>query len=92
MTSQLFFAAARQVGQPDIVERFSALLGASLSSDKGAQLRQRVRNQGAIELLESWIAEDITMSPAEGQAALTEWEWLQRLLDEEYLADNHLLP
>ena len=53
---------------------------------------QRIQNQGAIQLLESWIAEDTAMTPVQQEAALAEWEQFQRLLDEEYLADTPLQP
>lgn len=50
------------------------------------------RQQAAIALLESWMAEDAAMLPDEQQHSLVEWEHLQQLLAEESLADAPLLP
>ncbi len=99
MTAQLVYRVARQAAQPAVMAILSEILGTGLAraappvaAEKAAIETQRVINQGAVELLESWMAEDAAMAPAEQEAAIAEWEQLQQLLDEEYLADSHLLP
>jgi hypothetical protein len=61
--------------------------------EERARRKQQIeKNQGAIQLLRAWSEEDAALTPEEQEAALAEWEQLERELDEEYLAGNRLLP
>ena len=95
---QSSFHAVQHIRQPHNAAKFSTeeKFSTVLRTGRPPQHRQRVvpraRNQGAIQRLESWMAEDAALTPAEQQAALAEWEELQRLFEAEYSADTHLLP
>jgi len=59
--------------------------------ERARRRRQIEKNQGAIELLRSWRAEDAAMTPEQQEAALAEWDLLQRELGEDNDEDDPLL-
>jgi hypothetical protein len=96
--AQSFFHTFQRIRQPynaakfSTEEKFSTVLRTGLPPQPQRRVPPSARNQGAIQLLASWMAEDAALTPAEQQAALAEWGQLQRLLDEETSADARLLP
>ncbi len=63
-------------------------LPSPLPDEQGARAEQIVRNQAAIQLLESWLTGD----EEDAREQRETFEYLKRALDEDRLSDRKLFP